>query len=188
MNEHGIETEVKFRVADLAALRARLIARGAIVSQQRHLERNTLFDDADRSLQRRGMLLRLRDALDTILTLKAPAPPQAQSAQHKARLEVETSVGDYDATFAILTALGYTPSWRYEKYRESFRLGDATIALDHTPIGDFVEIEAAPAMIQPLAEQLGFDWETRNLQTYRELFLEAGPPDRADMVFTPDSA
>ena len=188
MSEHGIETEVKFRVADLAALRANLIAHGAIITQQRHLERNTLFDDAGRSLQRRGMLLRLRDALDTILTLKAPAPPQAQSTQHKARIEVETTVGDYDAAFAILTALGYAPSWRYEKYRESFRLDGATIALDHTPIGDFVEIEGAPDSIRPLAERLGFDWQDRNLQTYRELFLEAGPADRTDMVFAPDGA
>jgi adenylate cyclase class 2 len=188
VSEHGIETEVKFRVADLAALRAGLIARSAVVTQQRHLERNTLFDDAAHSLQQRGMLLRLRDALDTVLTLKAPAPPQAQNTQHKIRIEVETTVGDYDAAFAILTALGYAPSWRYEKYRESFRLDDAAIALDHTPIGDFVEIEGAPDAIRPLAERLGFDWEDRNLQTYRELFLEAGPVDRIDMVFAPDSA
>jgi len=183
VSEHGIETEVKFRAADLAALRADLIAQGAVITQSRHLERNTLFDDADRSLARRGMLLRLRDALDTQLTLKAPAPPNLQSSQHKARVEIEIAVSDYDATFAILTALGYSPAWRYEKYRESFRLDQVIVALDHTPIGDFVEIEGPPDAIRPVAERLGFDWTARNLQTYRELFNAAGLTDRTDMAF-----
>ena len=183
MSEHGIETEVKFRATDLAALRANLIAQGAVVTQSRHLERNTLFDDAEHSLRQRGMLLRLRDALDTILTLKAPAPPGVQSTQHKSRIEREIIVSDYDAAFAILTALGYAPWWRYEKYRESFRLDDVIVALDHTPIGDFVEIEGPPDAIRPVAERLGFDWTARNLQTYRELCNAAGLTDRTDMVF-----
>jgi len=183
MNEGGIETEVKFRVKDLAAVRADLIARSAMVTQPRHLERNTLFDDAERSLAQRGMLLRLRSALDTHITVKAPTPPDQRSTQHKKRIEIETTLGDYDAAFAILTALGYSPIWRYEKYRESFRLDDVTVSLDHTPIGDFVEIEGSPGSIRPAAEQLGFDWDARNLQTYRDLFLEAGLTDRTDMIF-----
>jgi len=183
MSEHSIETEVKFRISDLAALRAALIAGGAIVTQSRHLERNTLFDDAGRSLTGRGILLRLRAALDTRLTLKAPAPPGAHSSEHKARIEIEMTVSDYDAAFAILTTLGYAPSWRYEKYREAFRLDNVTVTLDHTPIGDFVEIEGPPDALRPAAERLGLDWTTRNLQTYRELFLDAGLADRVDMVF-----
>jgi adenylate cyclase class 2 len=183
MSGRPVETEVKFRTADLSALRARLIARGARVTQMRHLERNTLFDDASHSLADRGLLLRLRSAIDACITFKAPAPPDAQSTQHKARIEIETVVGDYDAAFAILTALGYAPAWRYEKYRESFGLNDVIVSLDHTPIGDFVEIEGPPDSIRPAAEQLGFDWAARNTQTYRELFAEAGLTDRTDMVF-----
>jgi len=183
VSERGIETEVKFRVRDLAAVRATLITTGAVVAQQRHLERNILFEDAEQSLRRRGLLLRLRDALDTVVTLKAPAPPQIQTTQHKSRVEHEIIVSDYDATLKILTMLGYTPAWRYEKYRESFHLDDVTIALDHTPIGDFVEIEGQPAAIRPMAEQLGFDWADRSLQTYRELFEAAGWTDRTDMAF-----
>jgi len=183
MHERSLETEVKFRVPDLAALRDRLIARGAILVQPRHLERNVLFDDSERSLRGRGMLLRLRDALGAHITLKEPAPPERQSSQHKARVEHEISVDSVDAAFAILAGLGYTPWWRYEKYRESFRLDDATIALDHTPIGDFVEIEAPPESIRLVAEQLGFDWSARNLQTYRELFDAAGHAAGADMTF-----
>jgi adenylate cyclase class 2 len=191
MHERSLETEVKFRVPDLAALRDRLIARGAILAQPRHLERNVLFDDDAKSLRGRGMLLRLRDALGAYITLKAPAPPERQSSQHKARVEHEISVDNVDTAFAILAGLGYTPWWRYEKYRESFRLGDpagrgassATVALDHTPIGDFVEIEAPPESIRLVAEQLGFDWSTRNLQTYRELFDATGRAAGADMTF-----
>jgi adenylate cyclase class 2 len=186
MNEGSIETEVKFRAINLAALRADLISKGAIVSEQRHLERNILFDDAEGSLKRRGMLLRLRSALDANITLKAPAPPEAQSTQHKSRIEYEIVVSDAETAFKILTALGYSPSWRYEKYRESFRLDDVTIVLDHTPIGDFAEIEGAPSALRPIADRLGFNWDDRNLLTYRELFDAAGLTDRTDMVFQPD--
>lgn len=177
------ETEVKFRAEDLMAVRDKLMASGAVVTEPRHLERNTLFDDADHSLAARGMLLRLRDALGAVVTLKAPAPAD-DDGQHKTRVEIETSVGDYNATFAILTALGYAPSWRYEKYRESFRLDAVTVSLDHTPIGDFVEIEGPPASIRPQADRLGFEWPARNLKTYRELFAEAGGTDQGDMIFT----
>lgn len=183
MDSHGIETEVKFHVTDLVELRAGLIERGAVVIEPRHLERNTLFDDAGGSLQKRGMLLRLREAPGAILTLKAPAPPEAQSPQHKSRVEIEIGVSDAGAAIAILKMLGYRPSWRYEKYRESFRLGDASIMLDHTPIGDFVEIEGPPEAIRPAAERLGFDWDERSLQTYRELFNAAGRTDQEDMIF-----
>jgi adenylate cyclase class 2 len=183
MSEGAIETEVKFRVADVGVLRGDLIARGAILAQSRHLERNTVFDAAGGSLRRRGMLLRLRDALDTHLTLKTPVPGDRHTGQHKARVEHEIVVSDHDAAYAVLTALGFRPWWRYEKYRESFRLHQAIVSLDHTPIGDFVEIEAPPESIRPLAEQLGFDWSARILQTYRELFDESGPADRSDMVF-----
>ena len=191
MSELSLETEVKFRVPDLAELGDRLVALGAIPAQPRHLERNVLFDDSGMSLSARGMLLRLRDALGAHITLKAPAPPEWQSSQHKARVEHEISVDSYDAAFAILAALGYAPWWRYEKYRESFRLGDpagrgassATIALDHTPIGDFVEIEAPPESIRLVSAQLGFVWSTRSLQTYRELFDAAGHAAGADMTF-----
>lgn len=183
MHERNLETEVKFRVPDLAALRDRLIARGASPIQPRHLEQNVLFDDSEKSLRGRGMLLRLRDALGAHITLKAPAPPDRQSSQHKARVEHEISVDRADEAFAILTGLGYAPWWRYEKYRESFRLGGATISLDHTPIGDFVEIEAPPDSIRLVAGQLGFDWSARSLQTYRELFDAAGHAAGADMAF-----
>ncbi len=184
MSERPIETEVKFRVTDLGTLRSELIARGAIVTQSRHLERNTVFDDAGGSLQSRGMLLRLRDALDIQLTLKTPVSGVQHDGQHKTRVEHEIVVSDHDAAVAILTTLGFRPWWRYEKYRESFRLGQAIVSLDHTPIGDFVEIEAPPQAIRPLAEQLGLDWSARIVQTYRDLFDEAGLADRSDMVFS----
>jgi len=185
--ELSLETEVKFRVADLDALRSQLIAHGAIPAQPRHLERNILFDDSQGSLRKRGMLLRLRDALGVHITLKAPAPPDQQSSQHKARVEHEIAVDSYDAALSILVALGYAPWWRYEKYRDAFRLGDATIALDHTPIGDFAEIEAPPESIRLTAGQLGFDWAERSLQTYRELFDAARFARAADDDMTFDT-
>jgi adenylate cyclase class 2 len=127
------------------------------------------------------MVLRLRDALETVLTFKGP--PDVENTQHRSRPEYEVTVSDYDSMFRILTALGYTPAWRYEKYRESLQLGDVVLSLDHTPIGDFVEIEGRPDAIRPTAERLGLDWETRNLQTYREVFDAMRSADQVDMLF-----
>lgn len=184
----AIETEVKFHVADLAAIHDELIAQGALITQSRHLERNILFDDDQHTLEQRGAVLRLRSALDATLTLKSLSPSDAQNIEHKVRVEIESVVADFDAMFHILESLGFSPTWRYEKYRESLRLNDAIISLDHTPIGDFVEIEGPPASIRVTADRLSLAWEKRNLQSYRALFHEMASKDQANMVFEKHNA
>lgn len=181
MTGHTVETEVKFRTTDLTALREVLLAQGAVVVQARHRERNVVFEDGARSLRPRQMVLRLRDALETVLTFKGP--PDPKNTQHRARPEYEVTVSDYDAMFRILTALGYAPDWQYEKYREALQWEEVVIALDHTPIGDFVEIEGQPEAIRPAAERLGFDWGTRNLHTYREMFDAVRSAGQVNMLF-----
>ncbi|MHB8056098.1 MAG: CYTH domain-containing protein, partial [Candidatus Aminicenantales bacterium] len=55
-----IETEIKVRVGDLAALRTRLLAMGAVVVKERHFEENALYDFRDRRLSGRREALRVR--------------------------------------------------------------------------------------------------------------------------------
>ena len=45
----------------------------------------------------------------------------------------------------LLVRLGYRVVRRYEKVREEWQLGATMVALDHTPIGDFVEFEGDDA-------------------------------------------
>ncbi len=54
------EIEVKFLIEDLAAMRQRLMALGAMLTTPRMYEENLLFDTPDVQFRRQGRLLRLR--------------------------------------------------------------------------------------------------------------------------------
>ena len=55
-----IETEIKFRVADLAALAERLEAAGFHLETPRSFESNILYDTPDRQMRARTEILRIR--------------------------------------------------------------------------------------------------------------------------------
>ena len=65
----------------------------------------------------------------------------------KMREEHETVISDGDVLTHVLEALGLHVWFRYQKFREEFAAEDATIALDETPIGTFVEIEGGERAI-----------------------------------------
>ena len=73
----------------------------------------------------------------------------------KSREEIETSIGDGDDAAPGLRALGFTPRFRYQKYREERPLGGLIVAIDETPIGVFVELEGQEAEIAAVAGRLG---------------------------------
>ncbi len=107
----------------------------------------------------------------------------------KAREEIETEAANADALLAICAALGFTPGFRYEKYREEFTLPGAVIAVDDTPIGTFVEIEGEEAVIHAVAGRLGFATSDYVTASYRALFLgsAAAAAGARDMIFPADS-
>jgi adenylate cyclase, class 2 len=107
----------------------------------------------------------------------------------KAREEIETEAADADALLAICAALGFTPGFRYEKYREEFTLPGAVIAVDDTPIGTFVEIEGEEAVIHAVAGRLGFSTSDYVTASYRALFLgsAAAAAGAREMIFPADS-
>ncbi len=180
----GTESEVKLRVRDQAAARARLLACGALLVRARHFEDNLLFDDARSSLQAAGHLLRLRRTRDgdaageASLTFKGRRRIEAGV---KSREEIETRVADADALQGVLDGLGYRVRFRYQKYRETWRLGEAEVVLDETPVGCFFEIEAPPDVIPGVAAALGYAPRDFVLASYVALFFAAG--GRGDMVF-----
>jgi adenylate cyclase class 2 len=72
----------------------------------------------------------------------------------------------------ILRALGYAPSFHYEKFRAEWTDGEGQVVVDETPIGNFCEIEGAPRWIDATAKKLGVpaaDYITKN---YAGLFAE----------------
>jgi adenylate cyclase class 2 len=176
------ETEVKLRVADVAAARQALRALGARLARPRHFEDNVLFDDATGSLRARGSVLRLRRAgASCLLTFKGP---REVTGGVKSREERETEVADADALDGILLRLGFRPVFRYQKYRESWtHLGQA-VEVDETPIGAFLEIEGDREGIVAVAGQLGYTAQDYVSDSYVGLFFAGGGV--GDMVF--DSA
>jgi adenylate cyclase class 2 len=160
------ETEIKLRIADLPAL-IRKLRRLKVVEHGRVLERNTLYDTPGSDLRLRGRLLRLRretpapsktirgGARRSVVTSKAPAPA-SRGSRYKEKLEREVEVRSPSRWPSALRALGWRPSFRYEKYRTTFRLRGLHLDLDETPVGVFLELEGIPRTIDRVARALGF--------------------------------
>jgi adenylate cyclase class 2 len=163
------EIEIKFRVADLRALTRKLRAAGFRATTPRTHEMNTLYDLPGEVLRTRKELLRLRKyGSEWTLTHKAGK----RTGRHSSREELETSVSDGKQMDFILRALGYAPSFRYEKFRAEWTDGKGQVVVDETPIGDFCEIEGPPRWIDTTAKKLGVtaaDYITKN---YAGLFLD----------------
>lgn len=168
------EIEIKFRIADLGGLtRALKRAEFKQITPSTH-EMNTLYDLPGQKLRKKGELLRLRQYGDAwVLTHKAKGEVRTKSkaGRHKVRVELETRVADGPRMDAILLALGYQPTFRYEKFRAEWSDGRGHVVLDQTPIGIFGEIEGMPRWIDRTASALGITPADYITQTYADLFF-----------------
>ena len=163
------EIEIKFCVADLRALSRKLRAAGFRIVTRRTHEMNTLYDLPGGVLRGRKELLRLRKyGAEWTLTHKSGK----KTGRHSSRQELETGVGDGKKMDAILRALGYSPSFRYEKFRAEWTDGKGQVVVDETPIGNFCEIEGAPRWIDATAGKLGVREAEYITKNYAGLFLD----------------
>ena len=106
------EVEIKFRLEDPQSLENSLRRLGFSEITPRTHEMNTLFDLPGKPLRARGELLRLRKYGDQwVLTHKAKSK---QGGPHKDRIEIETRVQDGGRMEAILRALQFEASFKYE--------------------------------------------------------------------------
>jgi adenylate cyclase class 2 len=163
------EVEIKFGVDDLRALTRRLRAAGFQQITPRTHEVNTLYDLPGQPLRRRGELLRLRRyGKEWLLTHKA----KGTAGRHKMREETETKISDGNKIDAIFCALGFTPTFRYEKFRAEWDDGKGHVVVDETPIGNFGEIEGPPRWIDVTARGLGIRRDDYITQNYAALFQQ----------------
>ena len=164
------EIEIKFKVADLPRLSTRLKElRFEQVTPRTH-EMNTLFDLPGQPLRKRGDLLRLRKYGDIwVLTHKSKG--KLKEGPHKIRVETETRIEDGVKMEAILRALQFEPSFRYEKFRAEWNRDQGHVVIDETPIGNFGEIEGPADWIDAVAQELNIDPKDYMRDNYAALFF-----------------
>ncbi|HLH09471.1 MAG TPA: class IV adenylate cyclase [Terriglobales bacterium] len=162
------EVEIKFRIKDLSQVQERLKQAGFREETSRTHEMNTLYD-RDSVLRNHGQLLRLRKYGEKwTLTHKS----KGVNARHKTRQELETKVADGEHMDQIIRALGYQPSFRYEKFRSEWSDGQGHVVLDETPIGNLGEIEGKPEWIDEIAKKLEISDDQFITKSYAELFFD----------------
>jgi adenylate cyclase, class 2 len=164
------EIEIKFKVVDGRALAERLASAGFSQVTARTHEINTLYDLPGGRLRRRGALLRVRQ-YGPRWTITYKDRSQVRPGRHKSRREIETVVHDGQALATILEAVGFAPSFAYEKFRSEWSDGTGHVVVDETPIGNFGEIEGPPQWIDLVARRLGISKSQYITESYAELFL-----------------
>ena len=166
-----IETEIKFRVSDLAALAQRLQSAGFRCETLRNFESNVLYDTADRQLRARTEILRIRSyaGRGTLTHKRLPLDGPGED-RHKHRIETEIGIANGDALADFFLGLGFVAAFRYEKWRTEWTDGEGHCVIDETPIGDYAELEGSSAWIDRAAARLGVDPAQYVTLSYGRLF------------------
>ncbi|HEU0050171.1 MAG TPA: class IV adenylate cyclase [Nitrososphaera sp.] len=179
----ALEVEIKFKIEDLKALTGKLRAAGFRLVTKRTHEMNTLYDLPSQALRQRGELFRLRKYGERwTVTYKA----KGKAGRHKSRKEIETQVEDGGCLAGILEAVGFAPSFKYEKFRSEWTDGKGHVVVDETPAGNFGEIEGPSRWIDAVARRLHITPDQYITDSYAVLFLkwkeQTGSP-ATDMLF-----
>lgn len=172
------EIEVKIRIDDPKAVREKMLALGAVVARERHLESNSLFDFDPAILRPGHRTLRLRTAGQRA-TLTFKGEPQ-KSRSFKVREEFETQVRNPKEMRTILKALGLKETFAYRKHRTVLRKSRLTITIDETPVGNFVELEGERHEITRFARKLGFTRKDFITRSYAAMIRDRDETHRAD--------
>jgi len=136
------EIEVKFALKDRPGLVRRLHEIGAQKLYAETFEDNIVLDRRG-ELRTRGSLLRVRKfGRYALATYKGP---MAFDGGVKMREEVQTGVESFELAIQLFDSLGFKPVFRYQKFREVWRVKEVEVVLDRTPIGDYFEIEGRGA-------------------------------------------
>jgi adenylate cyclase, class 2 len=150
----------------------------AVNLTERHLEDNFLFDHKEGLLAKERRLLRLRIMASpeppfkewkAILTFKGV--PEVSDGVKK-REEIECELKESDNLKLILFKLGFSITFRYQKYRTVYTLQNAglDICIDETPIGNFLELEGEILRIHEFATKLGYNRDDYITHSYATLY------------------
>src|ERR1051325_8215549 len=125
------EIEVKFLLRERNELTHKLQELGAQRLYPETFEDNIVLDRRG-ELRTRGALLRVRKfGKYALATFKGP---MAIEGGIKSREEVQPGVESFELAIQLFDSLGFKPVLRYQKFREVWRVHDAEVVIDRTPI------------------------------------------------------
>ena len=166
----ALEIEAKILEVDVAALETRLQDIGAKRTSE-HVFRIRNFDMPGFLLRADHAWVRLRtDGTHTTLAYKK---------QHESHMEeMETHVGDFETTAALLRAIGMIEKHSQEKKRTTWKRGSITYDIDTWPlIPTFLEVEGDNwAEVERAVRELGYDWEKRMVCPASKIYDHYGLP------------
>ena len=179
-----LEVEVKFPVTDMADLRQRIVATGAVEAAG-HDEVDHYFNAPDRDFARTDEALRVRQiGPEAWITYKGPKLDSQTKTRQEIDLPLAGGPGAADQAIALLKRLGYRPVATVRKRRIRYQLDynglPIVLSLDLVEgLGPYVEIEAvvdesrsaaAKQAVLELAKCLQLHSSER--RSYLELWLE----------------
>jgi adenylate cyclase class 2 len=168
----AIETEIKFRVANVGELALRLREGGFRLETPRAFESNVLYDTPDRKMRARTEILRIRSYAGrwTVTHKRLPDSGLGEDRRHKHRVETETEVSDGDTLAEVFLSLGLVAAFHYEKWRSEWSDGTGHCVVDETPIGNYAELEGPADWIDRTAANLGVSSADYITLSYGRLF------------------
>ncbi|HUJ14766.1 MAG TPA: class IV adenylate cyclase [Thermoanaerobaculia bacterium] len=180
------EIEVKFPLRDRGELIRKLHDIGGSRLYAETFEDNIVLDRRG-ELKTKGALLRVRKfGKYSLITYKGP---MSIDGGIKSRDEVQTGVESFELAIQLLDSLGFKPVFRYQKFREVWRVREVEVVLDRTPIGEYFEIEGPMEVIRSVSNEIGMNMDQAIRLTYADLYRQARRT-RSDlpenMVFAPE--
>jgi adenylate cyclase class IV len=155
------ELELKALVRDPAAVRARLLAAGAVPGFRGQMH-DRRFDRANELTAREEVLrvrsYRQRDGrTEAVVTWKGPTGRSPEGYKQREELELSIAAGSA-APEALLEALGYRVSHAIDRFVEMYAVGAASARLEWYPRMDvLLEVEGEPEALEAAVAATGLD-------------------------------
>lgn len=173
MKKDDIEFEAKFYPVDKDEYRKKLTSIGAILKIPERKMVRFVADFRDNPNLGNKECLRVRDEGGLIrLSFKSFADNAKEVTDQK---EIETEVGDFDATVKIFKKLGLKFNRKQETLREEWDYKGIQITIDTWPgLLPFTEIEGdSEESVVKTAGVLGFDWSEKLIMPASGLYSKA---------------
>jgi len=164
-DKKDIESEIKFLISTdkVSKIKEKILAVPGISSKGRFYEKVTMYDNADKLMDKEDARLRVKQ-----INAEKDSPESRVEFSYKRRIkadggikqeeEVETDFEtDITSFVKIINKMGYQPTTSYERYRETYLVRDVKITLDQFPFGYILEIEGNEDEIEKSCDLLGLD-------------------------------